>query len=304
MTDAAANLRARLGPVGLWTGAMDGLPVHDVIAFAGTVEDLGIGGLWFGEAYGRESFAQAGLLLDGSQDLVVGQSIASIWARDAFAARGAQATLNARHDGRFVMGLGVSHRPMVEGLRGHDYARPLAAMRAWLTALDERSPMAPDAASSRPRMIAALGPRMLELAAELADGALPYLTLPSHTAEARELVGPEAVLVVEHGAVVADLPADEARTRVRDHLEIYTGLPNYRNSWTRQGFDESDYVRGGSHRLQDALVTVGLDDTVSRVQEHLDAGADQVAVQVLGQHALDTPVDDVRALMSAMEVLR
>lgn len=299
----AAALRDRLGPVGVWTGAMDGLPVEGVGDYAAAVEAAGAGGVWFGEAYGRESFAQAELLLAGSSTLVVGQSIASIWARDSFAARGAQATMNARHGGRFVMGVGVSHRPLVEGLRGHDYDRPLAAMRAWLTALDAKQPMVADAAPSRPRMIAALGPRMLDLAAELADGALPYLTLPSHTAEARERLGPDAVLVVEHGAVVADLDRDAARERARAHLEIYTGLPNYRNSWSRQGFAESDWVRGGSPRLQDAMVTVGIEATRERIREHLDAGADQVAVQVLGDHALDAPLDDTRALLAATSEL-
>jgi probable F420-dependent oxidoreductase len=296
--DPAAVLRRRLGPVGLWTAGLDGLPVAGVADFAAEVERLGAGGLWYGEAYGRESFAQAWLCLDATATLVVGSSIASVYARDAVATRGAQATTLARHPGRFVLGLGVSHAPMVERFRGQEYGKPLAAMRSYLEALDRVSPLVVDAGPSRPRLLAALGPRMLELSAELADGALPYLTLPEHTAQARQRVGSDKVLVVEHGAVLVDDP-DEARRRTHTHLEVYTGLPNYRASWTRQGFDDRDYVRGGSDRLKDAMVTVGLDATRARVEAHLEAGADQVAVQVLGAHPLDTDLPSVTRLLTA-----
>lgn len=297
-----ADLRGRLGPVGLWTGGLDGLSVADVGAFAAAVERLGAGGLWYGEAYGRESFAQASLCLDATSTLVVGSSIASIYARDALATRGAQATIGARHPGRFVLGLGVSHAPLVERLRGHDYGQPLVAMRAYLDAFDQVSPVIVDAAPARPRMLAALGPRMLELARERADGALPYLTLPEHTAEARATLGPDRLLVVEHGAALADDPV-EARQQAHRHLEVYTGLPNYRASWTRQGFDEADYVRGGSDRLKDALVTSGLEATRARLVEHLEAGADQVCVQVLGAHPLDANLPDVARLLEAVQDL-
>jgi probable F420-dependent oxidoreductase len=298
-TDEVARLRERLGPVGLWTGGLDGLPVAEVGAFAAEVERLGAGGLWFGEAYGRESFAQATLCLDATSRLVVGSSIASIYARDALATRGAQATLGARYPGRFVLGLGVSHAPLVERLRGHDYGKPLAAMRGYLEALDQVSPVVVDAAPPRPRLLAALGPRMLELAADRADGALPYLTLPEHTAQAREILGPDRLLVVEHGASLAT-DAEQARQRAHTHLEVYTGLPNYRASWTRQGFDETDYVRGGSDRLKDALVSFGIDATRARIEEHLEAGADQVAVQVLGRHPLDANLADVSRLLDGL----
>ncbi|MEX1178364.1 MAG: TIGR03620 family F420-dependent LLM class oxidoreductase [Nitriliruptor sp.] len=292
------RLRAQLGPVGIWTGGLDGLPVAEAGAFAAEIERLGAGGLWYGEAYGRESFAQAALCLDATERLVVGSSIASIYARDALAARGAQATTLARHPERFVLGLGVSHAPLVERLRGHEYGRPLAAMRTYLEALDQAAPVVVDAGPSRPRMLAALGPRMLELSAELADGALPYLTLPEHTAQARATLGPDKLLVVEHGAVLTEDP-EEARRRTHTHLEVYTGLPNYRASWTRQGFDDDDYVRGGSDRLKDAMVTSGLEATHARIREHLDAGADQVSVQVLGAHPLDAALGDVTRLLEA-----
>ncbi len=304
MTDATVTeLRGRLGPVGIWTGGLDGLPVAEVGTFAAAVERLGGGALWFGEAYGRESFSQAALCLDATSNLVVGSSIASIYARDALATRGAQTTTSARHPGRFVLGLGVSHAPLVERLRGHEYGQPLAAMRTYLEALDQVAPVVVDAGPSRPRMLAALGPRMLELSAELADGALPYLTLPEHTARAREIIGPDRVLVVEHGAVLVDDP-DEARRRTHTHLEVYTGLPNYRASWSRQGFSEDDYVRGGSDRLKDAMVTVGPAATRDRVAEHLEAGADQVCVQVLGSHPLDVDLEQVTTLLETARTER
>lgn len=299
MADAAVeDLRRRIGRVGLWTGALDGLPVSEASAWVAEVERHGAGSLWYGEAYGRNAFLQAQVALADTHTLVVGSSIANIWARDAFAARSAQATLGALHPGRFVMGLGVSHAPLVERLRGHDYRRPLAAMREYLQALDAREPVVADAAPAHPRLIAALGPKMLELAGELADGALPYLTLPDHTACARDILGPDRALIVEAGAVIGG-DADTWRRRAHDHLEIYTGLPNYRNSWYRQGFSEDDTPRGGSNRLKSALVTHGVDATLDRVQEHLDAGADHVAVQVLGDHALVPARDDVATLLAA-----
>lgn len=296
--DVVEDLRARMGTVGLWTAALDGMTVDEARAFSVEVEDQGAGSLWYGEAYGRNAFLQAQLALADTSSLVVGSSIANIWGRDAFAARSAQATLGALHPGRFVMGLGVSHAPMVERLRGHEYGRPLATMRTYLEALDARDPVVADAAPSRPRMVAALGPKMLALSAELADGALPYLTLPHHTAQAREIVGPDKALVVEAGAVISG-DVDTWRDRAHQHLEIYTGLPNYRNSWIRQGFTEADAPRGGSERLKSALVTHGLDATLERIQEHLDAGADHVAVQVLADQPLTVARDDVATLLAA-----
>lgn len=296
--DVVADLRARMGRVGIWTGALDGLPVADASAWTAELERLGAGALWYGEAYGRNAFLQAQVALADTDTLVVGSSIANIWGRDAFAARSAQATLGALHPGRFVLGLGVSHAPLVERLRGGEYRRPLAAMRTYLEALDARDPVVADAAPARPRMVAALGPRMLELSAELADGALPYLTLPAHTAQAREILGPDRALVVEAGAVIGG-DADTWRTRAHQHLEIYTGLPNYRNSWYRQGFTEDDTPRGGSDRLKSALVTHGLEATLDRVQEHLDAGADHVAVQVLADSPLVPAREDTATLLQA-----
>lgn len=299
--------RAQLGRVGLWTGSLEGVPPARIRDLLGELDDQGWGSLWFGEAVGREAFTAAQMYLAACPRMAIGTGIANIYGRDASAAGSAARTIEALYPGRFVLGLGVSHAPLVERHRGHAYGRPWAAMRDYLDALDGTRPMAAGEETMPPVMLAALGPRMLELARDRTAGAHPYLTLPEHTARAREILGGTAedgpALVVEHAAVVtAGVEDDDEvwRSRAHDHLEIYTGLPNYRNSWTRQGFDDSDYVRGGSERLKRALVTRGLEATQARVQEHLDAGASTVLVQVLGENVLTPPVADWRLAADAL----
>ncbi|WP_314036887.1 TIGR03620 family F420-dependent LLM class oxidoreductase [Dietzia sp. CH92] len=293
--------RAQLGRIGLWTGSLEGVPVARMPEVLGELEEQGWGTLWFGEAVGREAFTAAQLYLGATSRMVFGTGIANIYGRDASAAGSAARTIEAQHPGRFVLGLGVSHAPLVERHRGHHYGRPLAAMREYLDALDGTRPLAAGEDVMPPVVLAALGPKMLELSRDRTAGAHPYLTLPEHTAQAREILGGTGddgpALIVEHAAVLAEGVEDDDevwRSRAHDHLNVYTGLPNYRNSWTRQGFDESDYVRGGSERLKKALVTRGLEATRARVQEHLDAGASTVLVQVLGENVLVPPVTDWR----------
>lgn len=291
-----------LGRVGVWTAGFDGVPVPAAQAAAATLEQAGYGALWFGEAYGRESLTQAAVLLAGTTRAVVATGITSIHGRDPVAARSAQATLLSAYPGRFLLGLGVSHRPMVERFRHGDYGSPLASMRRYLDAMDAITPLAADGVAPAPRVLAALGPRMTALAGKRAAGAHPYLVTPEHTAWARELLGPGRLLAVEQ-AVVLTTDAEVARQRARTHLEIYTGLPNYRRSWERLGFaeDQGDFVRGGSRRLQDALVAWGdEDDCRSAVRAHLDAGADHVCVQALGDHPLALPTDDLLTLAPAL----
>lgn len=292
--------REQLGRIGLWTGSLEGLTPGAIPDVLGELDDQGWGSLWFGEAVGREAFTAAQLYLGATRRMAIGTGIANIYGRDASAAGAAARTIEAMHPGRFVLGLGVSHAPLVERHRGHHYGRPLSAMREYLDALDRTQPMAAGEDTMPPVVLAALGPKMLELSRDRTAGAHPYLTLPEHTARAREILGGTAddgpALVVEHAAVVAEGVDDDEvwRSRAHDHLNVYTGLPNYRNSWTRQGFDESDYVRGGSDRLKHAMVTRGVEATRARVQEHLDAGASTVLVQVLGENVLTPPVEDWR----------
>ena len=295
--EALAGLR---GSVGLWSFAHESLPPAHSADVARLVESLGFSSLWIPESFGREPLVSASLLLQGTTDLVVGSSIASIWARDAMAAVNGARTLASASDGRFVLGLGVSHKPMVEDARGHAYSRPVAAMRSYLEAVDAAMMLSPEGSIRPPRMIAALGPAMLELAAELADGALPYLVTPEHTAIAREALGPAKLLVVEQAVALTD-DEEEFRRRAADHLGIYTSLPNYQNSWRRLGFGDEDFVPGGSARLQDAMVVRGDEGAVlARITEHEAAGADHVALQVLGERRTAVPEDDWRRLSIAI----
>ena len=289
-----------LGPVGLWTGALEMLEVPAARDAVATLDAQGWGALWFGEAYGREAFTAAQLYLSASQRLVVGTGIASIYGRDAVAANAAGRTVADAFPGRFVLGLGVSHAPMVERMRGHSYGRPLTAMREYLDAMDA-APYAAAGGQQPPRVLAALGPKMLELARDRTQGAHPYLVTPDATAQAREVLGPEPILAVEQAVVLAD-DVDEWRRRAHWHLEIYTGLPNYRASWVRQGFGDEDFGRGGSDRLKDAMVVRGLPAIRQRVQEHLDAGASHVCLQVLGDSAADVPLDDWARLAPELAV--
>jgi probable F420-dependent oxidoreductase len=283
------------GTLGLWTMTLDAVSPRSSAEAAEEIESLGYAALWYPEAWGREALTNAGLLLSSTSTLVVASGIANIYGRDAVTASNGAKTLGAAYDERFVLGLGVSHVPLVEGLRGHEYTTPLAAMREYLLAMD-KAPMFADEGSTRvPRVLAALGPKMLELSAELADGALPYLVTPEHTAQARVSVG-DQFLAVEQ-AVVLGQSQEEYLRRAHDHLEIYTGLPNYRASWRRLGFTDEDFVRGGSDRLCQALVVHGDEDAVlRRVNEHRDVGADHVCLQVLGADIATPPLDEWRRL--------
>ena len=225
MRDEVQALHGLRGSVGLWSFAHEAVLPSTSGRVAALVESLGYPSLWIPESFGRESLLSASLLLAETSKLVVGTSIAS--------ANGAR-TLASASQGRFVLGLGVSHKPMVEDARGHDYAHPVAAMRSYLEAISAAVMLSPEGTLQPPRLIAALGPAMLELAAELADGALPYLVTPEHTATARSILGGDSMLVVEQAVALTD-DEQEFRRRAADHLSIYLALPNYQNSWRRLG---------------------------------------------------------------------
>ena len=292
------------GPVGIWTGALDALEVPAAREQVAALDEQGWDALWFGEAYGREAFTAAALYLGASSRMSVATGIASIYGRDAVAANAAARLLEAMHPGRFVLGLGVSHAPLVERMRGHAYGKPIAAMTEYLDALDNAPFLAVGGEVAPPRVLAALGPRMLELSRDRAAGAHPFLVTPDHTASAREILGSEAFLGVEQAVVLSD-DSDVVRERAHWHLGIYTGLPNYRNNWLREGFTEDDLGRGGSDRLKAALVVGGDEQAVlDRVRAHLDAGADHVCLQLLGPDAGSVPAADWARLAPAMATLR
>lgn len=283
------------GEVGLWSSDLNALSAPLAREAASEIEELGYAALWFGEALGREAFTNAAMLLSATNRLVVATSIANIFVRDAWATNAATKTLAGAHPGRFVLGLGVSHRPMVE-MRGHNYSSPLSTMRAYLRDMREAQFTAAQPEHDPPCLLAALGPKMLELSRDLADGAHPYLVTPQHTAEAREILGDGPLLAVEQVVAPTD-DREEALRLARSHLSRYMRAPNYRNSWLRQGFREEDLSGEGSERLAEGLVAWGSEDDIrGRVREHLSAEADQVCVQVV----TDRRTEDLREMWRSL----
>jgi probable F420-dependent oxidoreductase len=294
--DQTALEALRAKPVGVWTTALDTVSPAQAGQYAADLEALGYGSLWFGEAYGREAFTNAALLLAATEHLVIATGIANVYGRDAVTGNAAGRTLHAAYPGRLIVGWGISHAPLVERMRGHQYGKPVTTMREYLQALDAAPYFAAGAETAPPRVLAALRPKMLELSGTLADGAHPYLVTPEHTGRAREILGPDPILCVEQAVALTD-DRDDFLARAHWHLEIYTGLPNYRASWEAQGFGQEDFVRGGSERLKEAMVAWGDAATIAqRVRAHLDAGADHVMIQALGADAFEVPAEQWRAL--------
>ena len=276
----ATSAAARLGSVGAWSFGLDRLPIADAIRVARTVEDLGFGSLWIAEgAASREALSHAAVLLGATSRLVVATGIASIWARDPAAMAAGARTLADAFPGRFILGIGVSHAGAV-GRRGHEYAtRPLTKMREYLDAMDTAPLYSPEPDPPVTRVLAALRPRMIELAAQRADGVHSYFVPVEHTRRARAVVGPSALLVPEQAVVLARDP-DTARTVARTHTSHYLARANYRENLRSLGFPAAELQYGGSDALVDALVAWGDEAAVgTRVQEHLDAGANHVVLQ-------------------------
>ena len=278
-----------IGRVGIWSGQFDFSPAHVMRDAAREVQDLGFRTLWTGEAVGREVLTAAQMLLAATDTLTVATGIANIWARDALAMAAGQLAIGEAFPERFMLGIGVSHQPLLD-VRGQDYSKPLSFMRAYLDGMDKgydvyRAVM-PD--PRPPRLLAALGPKMLELAGERADGAHTYFVPPEHTADARQRLGSGKLLAPEQVCVLSSDPT-VAREIARRHTTSYLRLANYTNNLKRFGFDDADFADGGNDRLVDTICAWGdIDAVASRVRAHLDAGADHVAVQVL--------VDDRRGL--------
>ena len=273
------DLRQRLRTTGVWYFT-DAMTVDAASAFAVRVEELGYSALWLPDTVGRDPMAHIAYLATQAKTLLFATGIASIFHRHPGPMKQAALTLAEQTGGRFVLGLGVSHAPMVAGLRQLDYSKPLTKMRDYLDAMNASPYGAPAPAEQPPTLLAALGPKMLELAATHADGAHPYWTTPEHTAQARAILGPDKLLCVEQ-KVVLTTDAAAARAAAGAAVRGYAGLPNYRNTWLRLGFSE-DEIEQRDSRFIDALVAWGDDDAVrSRIREHHDAGADHVCIQPL-----------------------
>ncbi len=289
----------KLGRIGIWTFALDLQPGQKARETAAQIESLGYSAIWIPEAMGREAMTNAALLLSGTKDAVIATGIASIWARDAMACVAAQNTLCEAYGGRFLLGLGVSHAPMV-AVRGREYHRPLTAMRQYLDAMDSAPFMSVPPAEAPKRVLAALHPKMLDLARERAHGSHTYFVPPEHTAWARARLGPEAILAVEQ-TVVLETDVSQAREIARRFMAVYLGLPNYVRNLRRLGFTEGDVASGGSDRLVDAIVAWGDEEAIRRrVQAHLDAGASHVCIQVLDRDPRALPVPQWQRLAAAL----
>ncbi|MBV8982531.1 MAG: TIGR03620 family F420-dependent LLM class oxidoreductase [Acidimicrobiia bacterium] len=292
-----------LSPVGVWTFHLDLLPVAGAQEMVAEIEDLGYGAVWIPEAMGRDPMAHAPLLLSGGKRIVVATGIANIWNRSPVAMAAAHRTITSAFPDRFLLGLGVSHGAFVEGFLHEQYKQPLTKMKQYLDAMDA-APFMADAPSTEPtRVLAALGPKMLALAAERAAGAHPYFVSVEHTAFAREALGPDPLLCVEQAAVLST-DAEAARAAARAHMAIYLTLPNYTNNLRRFGFGDEDFDHGGSDLLVDTLVAWGdVEDVAARVRAHQDAGANHVCLQVLGTLPDDVrnpPIEQWRALAPAL----
>jgi probable F420-dependent oxidoreductase len=289
-----------VGRVGIWTAQLDLQPAAQAREAAAELDELGFGALWIPEAVGREPISHAAVLLDATERIVVATGVAVIFNRAPSAAAAAQRLLADDSGGRFLLGLGVSHAAMIEGMLGQVWDKPLARMRDYLDAMDDAFTVSPAPTDDPPRVLSALGQRMLELAATRAWGALTYFVPVEHTVEARGLLGDGPMLLVEQ-AVVLEADADVARAIGRKHMSIYLTLPNYVNNLRRLGWGDEDLAGGGSDKLVDAVVAWGEVDAVcARVAAHHDAGADHVCIQVLGPDATALPLEQWRALAAAL----
>ena len=268
----------------------------EVAAIAPELEALGYSALWIPDV-GGDLFGPLATLLGATTSTTIATGILNVWMHTPQVAAAEHARLTAEHGPRYLCGIGISHRPFIDHVNAPGtYQKPIDTMSNYLDGLDG----APTPLAIEDRVIAALGPKMLELARARTAGTHPYLVTPELTAAARAGIGPDLLVASEQGVVLETDPT-KAREIARQHLKTYLGLPNYSNNWKRQGFTDDDIADGGSDRLVDALVVWGDEDAIAaRVQAHRDAGADHVCIQVLTSDPRALPVDEWRALAPAL----
>lgn len=268
----------KFGKYGVFTFT-DVMDAAQLAELAERTEALGYSTLWYPEAFNYETFAIGGYLLGHSKKLIVASGIANIYARDPSASVMGHNSLNNLYGGRFVLGLGVSHAPLVADMRGHQYKQPVATMRAYLDAMDKAWKALGADAIEKKLVLAALGPNMSKLAAERTLGAFPYNITPPQAAISRQVMGPNAAVICEQKVCLSTDPVI-ARKAARGALGPYLPLPNYFQNWYRLGFDESDLANGGSDRLMDAMVLWGDAATIkAKLAPYFEQGADQVVIQ-------------------------
>jgi probable F420-dependent oxidoreductase len=287
-----------LGGTGIWDMALRYGDRAEAVEATAELEELGFTAVWIPDAGGDDLFGAFEALLGASTRLTVASGILNLWVQDPVHSAAAYNNLVAAHGNRLLIGIGVSHAPLInQMIEGAPFKRPIAKMAEFLTALDEAEPSLPASA----RVLAALGPKMLELARDRSAGAHPYLVSPEHTATAREILGPDRLLAPEQGVVLETDP-DRAREIARKNMSLYFGLPNYVNNWRRYGFTDDDVAAPGSDRLVDAMVAWGDEDAIAaRIREHRDAGADHVCIQVMiDREGSELPREQWRRLAAAL----
>jgi probable F420-dependent oxidoreductase len=281
---------------GIWSTALRyGDPAMSA-DLASELEELGYSALWLPDIGGSDVFAAVENVLAATTSALIATGVLNLWLHEPDTTALEHARLLGAYGPRFLVGIGVSHAPLVTAWQAGQYAKPLKRTREYLDALDA----APIPLAVEDRVLAALGPKMLELARDRASGVHPYLVTPNHTAAAREVLGPERLVLPEQTVVLSSDPS-YARTVARSYIADYVGLPNYENSWKRLGFTDDDIANGCSDRLVDALVAWGDEAAIAtRVREHRDAGADQVCLQVLAEDKRTFPMADCRRLAAAL----
>jgi probable F420-dependent oxidoreductase len=267
-----------IGKVGVWF-FLDAMTAPETAEFAKKVEKLGYKTLWIPEAIGREPFAHAAYMLCHTERLNIATGIANIWARDAITMSAASKTVAEASGSRFMLGIGVSHKPLVSNLRGHSYDKPYSYMKEYLPKMKTALYAAPAPKEPVPVLIAALHPKMLKLAATEANGTHTYFVPPEHTAKARALIGPNAMICTAQ-AVILETDPVKARTAARTYMKTYVPrLPNYTNNLKALGWEDKDFENGCSDRLVDAIVAWGTKEKIQeRIDAHLKAGANHVCI--------------------------
>jgi probable F420-dependent oxidoreductase len=282
-----------IGRTGVWIRT-DAMTARETAELSRRVEALGYGAFWFPEIRGRNAFVQAGWLLAATERLHVATGIANIFLREPYATATAQRTLAEQSEGRFVLGLGISHAPFVEHVLGRHYRSPVSALEEYLDRMEGIDYQAPEPMIPVPTVLAALSPRLLRLAARRTVGSHSYLVPPEHTARAREILGPEPWLCVEQKVLLEHEPS-KARRVARQACAFYLRLSHYQKSMRRLRFGENDLANDGSDRLIDALVAWGdAEDLARRLRAHRDAGATHVCIQPIDPDG--SPRPDLRAL--------
>lgn len=283
-----------IGKVGTWF-FLDAMTARETVEFARKVERLGYGALWIPEAVGREPFAHAAYLLANTDRLVLATGIANIWARDPMTTAAGARTLGELSGGRFLLGLGVSHAPLVEILRGHSYRKPYSTMKDYLTRMKGIRYLAPQPKEEVPIVLAALHPKMLQLAASETRGTHTYFVPPEHTARARAAIGSSPWICAAQAVILETDPA-KARAAARAYMKTYVPrLPNYTKNLLSLGWSEADFADGCSDRLVDAIVAWGDEAQLrERIAAHHRAGANHVCILPLRSDS--SPLPDLHTI--------